>query len=41
MKKGEPMKVTIFYSWQGDLPNAANRAFIEQAILKDITLRGR
>jgi hypothetical protein len=30
------MKVTIFYSWQSDLPNATNRAFIEQAIQKAI-----
>jgi hypothetical protein len=27
-------KVTIFYSWQSDLPNATNRGFIEQALHK-------
>jgi hypothetical protein len=30
------MKITIFYSWQSDLPNATNRSFIEQAIQKAI-----
>jgi hypothetical protein len=30
------MNLTIFYSWQSDLPNATNRAFIEQAIQKAI-----
>jgi hypothetical protein len=30
------VKVIIFYSWQSDLPNATNRAFIERAILKAI-----
>jgi hypothetical protein len=28
------MKHTIFYSWQSDLPNATNRAFIEEALEK-------
>ena len=30
------MKVTIFYSWQSDLPNNTNRGFIEQALRKAI-----
>jgi hypothetical protein len=30
------MKVTIFYSWQSDLPNNTNWTFIEQAIRKAI-----
>jgi hypothetical protein len=29
-------KITIFYSWQTDLPNATNRAFIERALEKAI-----
>jgi hypothetical protein len=30
------MKVTIFYSWQSDLPNNTNRGFIERALTKAI-----
>jgi hypothetical protein len=30
------MKVTIFYSWQSDLPNNTNRSFIERALEKAI-----
>jgi hypothetical protein len=30
------MKVTIFYSWQSDLPNNTNRGFIERALSKAI-----
>ena len=26
------MQRIVFYSWQSDLPNAANRGFIEQAL---------
>ena len=28
------MKVSIFYSWQSDLPSKTNRSFIEDAIKK-------
>ena len=28
------MKVSIFYSWQSDLPSKTNRNFIEDAIKK-------
>lgn len=31
------MNRTIFYSWQSDLPNNSNRAFIESAIKKAIS----
>ena len=31
-----PMKRTIFYSWQSDLPNSTNRGFIEECIKKAI-----
>jgi hypothetical protein len=30
------MKVTLFYSWQSDLPNNTNRGFIERALEKAI-----
>src|SRR5271166_255280 len=30
------MKVTIFYSWQSDLPNSTNRGFIERALHKAV-----
>lgn len=30
------MRVTIFYSWQSDLPNNTNRGFIERALVKAI-----
>ena len=30
------MKVTIFYSWQSDLPNNTNRGFIERALNKAV-----
>jgi hypothetical protein len=30
------MKVTIFYSWQSDLPNNTNRGFIERALHKAV-----
>jgi hypothetical protein len=30
------MRVTIFYSWQSDLPNNTNRGFIERALSKAI-----
>ena len=30
------MKITIFYSWQSDLPNNTNRGFIESVISKAI-----
>lgn len=30
------MKVTIFYSWQSDLPTKTNRYFIENSIKKSL-----
>lgn len=30
------MKVTIFYSWQSDLPNSTNRGFIQRALEKAV-----
>src|SRR6266852_4646548 len=30
------MRITVFYSWQSDLPNRTNRGFIEQALEKAI-----
>src|SRR5262245_6229364 len=30
------MKVTVFYSWQSDLPNNTNRGFIQRALEKAI-----
>jgi hypothetical protein len=30
------MKITIFYSWQSDLPNSTNRGYIERALSKAI-----
>ncbi len=30
------MKITVFYSWQSDLPNRTNRGFIEKALEKAI-----
>lgn len=35
------MKVTIFYSWQSDLPNNTNRSFIESVINKAINMINR
>ena len=32
--RGIMMKVTIFNSWQSDLPNNKNRGFIENALQK-------
>ena len=32
------MQVTIFYSWQSDLPNSTNRTFIEGCLKKAINL---
>jgi hypothetical protein len=34
------MRVTIFYSWQSDLPNNTNRGFIERALEKAIASIG-
>jgi hypothetical protein len=34
------MAITIFYSWQSDLPNRLNRTFIEKALEKAIKKLG-
>ena len=30
------MKISIFYSWQSDLPSKTNRYFIEESIKKSL-----